>query len=155
MLHRGTNEKFDQRRETFAVAPQPRLGRCKITAAMSFGHVAGDRPRRPGETDQRFIRRQGRAHLGYRVVHGRQMPANPVDIEIADSMPDGWQLWLEWLEAIAPDNQLEIQSLQADGGSFLTYNRVVARRRSNVRLEEPLTSIPSNYSQQSLLRLHS
>lgn len=77
-----------------------------------------------------------------------------VDIELADSMPDGWQLWLHWLTEIAPDNHVEIQSVQTDGGDYLTYNRVVARRKLNVRLEEPLTSIPSSYSQKCLLRQH-
>lgn len=77
-----------------------------------------------------------------------------VDIELADSMPDGWRLWLEWLRTIAPDNQMEIQALQADGGRHLTFSRVVARRKFDVRLEEPMVSIPSNYSQKPLLRNH-
>ena len=27
-----------------------------------------------------------------------------MDIELADTMPDGWQLWLDWHRAVAPDN---------------------------------------------------
>lgn len=75
-----------------------------------------------------------------------------VDIEIADSMPDGWKLWLNWQNLIAPDNHLEIGSLQADRGRHLTYNRVVARRKQDVPLHEPIVSIPSSYSRYSLLR---
>jgi cyclopropane fatty-acyl-phospholipid synthase-like methyltransferase len=75
-----------------------------------------------------------------------------VDIKLADSMADGCQLWLDWLKAIAPDNLVEIQSLQADGGKHLTYNRVVAIRKPNVHLDEPLVSIPANYSRKPLLR---
>lgn len=75
-----------------------------------------------------------------------------VDIELADSLPGGWKLWLEWLTLIAPDNHLEIRSLQADGGRYLTYNRVVARRKQGISLQEPIVSIPSNYSPQPLLR---
>ncbi len=75
-----------------------------------------------------------------------------VDVELSDSMPDGWQLWLEWLKVLAPDNQLEIGSVEADSGRNLTYNRIVARRRLDVRLEEPLFSIPVNYVQKPLLR---
>jgi cyclopropane fatty-acyl-phospholipid synthase-like methyltransferase len=75
-----------------------------------------------------------------------------VDIKLADSMTNGWQVWLEWLRTIAPDNQIEIQALQADGGRHLTYNRVIASRRPDVRLEDPLVSIPSSYSRKPLLR---
>jgi cyclopropane fatty-acyl-phospholipid synthase-like methyltransferase len=75
-----------------------------------------------------------------------------VDIELADCMPDGWKLWLEWLRAIAPDNQMEIQAIEADGGRHLTYNRVVAYRRPDSCLDEPIASIPTNYSRMPLLR---
>lgn len=75
-----------------------------------------------------------------------------VDIELADSMPDGWKLWLEWHKMVAPDNHSEIQALEADRGQNLTYNRVVARRRVDVGLEEPIISIPANYVRQPLLR---
>lgn len=75
-----------------------------------------------------------------------------VDIKLADSMTNGWQLWLQWLNAIAPDNQLEIQALQADGGRHLKYNRVIACRKADVQLEEALISIPSNYEHTPLLR---
>lgn len=75
-----------------------------------------------------------------------------VDVELADWMPNGWQLWLDWLQTIAPDNHLEIESLRSDRGRHLTYNRIVAKRRPEVRLEEPLVSIPANYTSQPLLR---
>lgn len=77
-----------------------------------------------------------------------------VDVELADAMPDGWKLWLEWLRNVAPENRLEIQTLEADGGRHLAFNRVVGRRRSDVCLHEPIVSIPSNYSRQPLLRSH-
>lgn len=77
-----------------------------------------------------------------------------VDIELADTMSDGWKLWLEWLRNIAPDNRLEIQSVEADGGRHLAYNRVVSRRRPHVCLEEPIVSIPANYCRTPLLRSH-
>jgi cyclopropane fatty-acyl-phospholipid synthase-like methyltransferase len=78
-----------------------------------------------------------------------------VDVELADSMPNGWKLWLEWIKNIAPDNRLEVESLEADGGRHLTYNRAVCRRRQHARLDEPLVSIPANYSRRPLLRGHS
>ena len=34
-------------------------------------------------------------------------------------MPDGWQLWLDWHKVVAPDNQSEIEALEADRGKFL------------------------------------
>lgn len=78
-----------------------------------------------------------------------------VDVQVADSMSNGCSLWFEWLRNIAPDNQMELQALEADGGRYLTYNRVVARRRPNVKLEEPMVSIPSHYTRNPLLRSHS
>ncbi len=30
-----------------------------------------------------------------------------LDVEVADTMPDGWKLWLEWHKVIAPENQVE------------------------------------------------
>jgi SAM-dependent methyltransferase len=78
-----------------------------------------------------------------------------VDVELADAMPDGWKLWLEWHNKIAPGNHLEIQTIEADGGRSFAYNRVVARRRLDVPLDEPVVSIPVNYCHKPLLRNHS
>jgi SAM-dependent methyltransferase len=59
-----------------------------------------------------------------------------VDVELADDMPDGWRLWLDWHRAVAPDNRTEIAALEADRGRHLGYVRVVGRRRDGVKLEE-------------------
>jgi SAM-dependent methyltransferase len=75
-----------------------------------------------------------------------------VDVEIADTMPDGWQRWLDWQRTIAPDNHAEIGSLEADRGRCLAYVRVVARRREGVALEEPIVSLPASYTKKELLR---
>ncbi len=75
-----------------------------------------------------------------------------MDIELADTMPDGWQLWRAWQQAIAPDNVAEIAVLEADRGSDLGYIRVVGRRRADARLEEPIVSIPAQYTKRPLLR---
>src|SRR4051794_14355893 len=42
-----------------------------------------------------------------------------VDVELADSMLDGWKLWLDWQNLVAPDNQVEIEAIQADRGNNL------------------------------------
>ena len=39
-----------------------------------------------------------------------------MDIDLADTMPDGWQRWLDWHRVIAPDNEAEIKALEADRG---------------------------------------
>jgi SAM-dependent methyltransferase len=75
-----------------------------------------------------------------------------MDVETADTMPDGWRLWLDWHLAIAPDNAPEIRALEADCGQYLGYTRMVGRRRQNVSLEEPMMSIPTQYEQKPLLR---
>jgi len=73
-------------------------------------------------------------------------------VEVADAMPDGWRAWLDWQQAIAPDNNVEIAALSADRGEFLGYVRAVARRPADVVLEEPITSIPVTYAAAPVLR---
>ena len=75
-----------------------------------------------------------------------------LDIERADTMPDGWQAWRAWQRMAAPDNATEIQALEADRGNYLGYVRVVGRRRLDARLDEPIVSFPSNYEKKPLLR---
>ena len=75
-----------------------------------------------------------------------------VDVAVADTMPDGWKFWRAWQRAIAPDNSAEIEALDDDEGSHLGYVRVVAGRRADVQLEDPIVSITTQYTQQPLLR---
>ena len=75
-----------------------------------------------------------------------------LDVTHSDSMPDAWKLWLEWHQTIAPDNRPEIEALERDRGDTLTYVRTVARRRSDVVIGEPITSVPSTYTRHPLLR---
>jgi len=75
-----------------------------------------------------------------------------VDILVADPMPDGWRCWLDWHRAVAPDNAVEIEALEADWGRTLGYVRVVARRRPDVVLDDPIVSLPAQYTKHPLLR---
>jgi hypothetical protein len=75
-----------------------------------------------------------------------------MDIQLADSMPDGWQLWLDWLRAVAPDNEVEIKALEADRGSCLGYVRLVGRRQDRVQLADHIVSLPEQYTKKPLLR---
>jgi ubiquinone/menaquinone biosynthesis C-methylase UbiE len=80
-----------------------------------------------------------------------------LEIDVADNMPEGWQRWLDWQYAVAPDNAAEIQALEADAGRNFGYIRVVGRRQSGVKLEEycwpdALRSIPQQYTKKPLLR---
>jgi len=76
-----------------------------------------------------------------------------LDIEVADTLPDGWQRWLDWHREIAPDNHLEIQALEADRGQYFGYVRVVGRRNSEAKLPEHVVSLPPfEYKKQPLLR---
>lgn len=74
-----------------------------------------------------------------------------MDIELADTMVDGWQLWLNWIQAVAPDNRAEIETVQADRGRYLGYVRLVGRR-GQVKLDDPIVSIPPQYTKKPLLR---
>ena len=74
-----------------------------------------------------------------------------MNIEVADSMPEGWQRWLDWHRVVAPDNATEIKALEADRGRYLGYARVVGRR-SQIPLEEQIVSLPAEYTKKPLLR---
>lgn len=75
-----------------------------------------------------------------------------VDISLAESMPDGWRLWLDWHQVIAPDNQVEIEALKADQGRYLGYIRLAGRRQEQIALDEEVASIPFTYTQHPLLK---
>lgn len=75
-----------------------------------------------------------------------------LDIEVADSMPDGWRYWLDWIRLIAPTNSVEIAALEADAGRNFGYVRCVGRRRADAPLYEPVTSLPVQYEKKPLLR---
>jgi cyclopropane fatty-acyl-phospholipid synthase-like methyltransferase len=75
-----------------------------------------------------------------------------LEVSHADTLPDAWQLWLEWQQTAWPDNRGEIEVLERDRGEHLTYVRAIARRRSDVVLGEPLTHVPTTYVRHPLLR---
>jgi SAM-dependent methyltransferase len=81
-----------------------------------------------------------------------------LDVEVADTMPDGWRVWIDWHHQIAPDNHVEIAAIEADAGRHIGYVRVVGRRNGNVKLEDycwpdPLKTFPSpDYQTLPLLR---
>lgn len=55
-----------------------------------------------------------------------------LEVETADSMPDGCALWLDWervkIEAGANFFPSDVETLEADGGSTIGFTRMVARR---------------------------
>jgi SAM-dependent methyltransferase len=75
-----------------------------------------------------------------------------VQIEMADTLPDGWQFWLAWHRVVTPDNATEIAAVEADRGRYLGYVRVVGRRLADFQLEEPIVSVPAQYTKKPLLR---
>ncbi|MFN0057909.1 MAG: SAM-dependent methyltransferase [Planctomycetota bacterium] len=80
-----------------------------------------------------------------------------VDIEVADTMPDGWRVWLDWHTGAHPDNTAEIETIRNDAGRWFGYSRLVSRRRSDAVLQEVcwpdnMRSFPIAYKPQPLLR---
>ena len=75
-----------------------------------------------------------------------------LEIDVADTLAHGWQMWRDWQAVVAPDNAVEIQAVEADRGSYLGYVRLVGRRRADARLDEPIVSISSEYTKTPLLR---
>ena len=75
-----------------------------------------------------------------------------LDVEVADSLNDGWQFWRNWLKCAAPQNEPEIRALDIDAGRNFGYVRAVGRRRTDAQLFDPVMSIPANYTAKPLLR---
>jgi cyclopropane fatty-acyl-phospholipid synthase-like methyltransferase len=75
-----------------------------------------------------------------------------VDVDLADTMPSGWQAWLDWQRAVCPENSTEIRTLEADRGEYLGYVRAIARRRDGVPLQDPIVAVPTEYAKRPLLR---
>ena len=75
-----------------------------------------------------------------------------VTVERAESMPDGWQRWLDWQYVVCPENAIELAAVEADAGRHFGYVRVVARRKPDARIDPPITSVPTEYVKAPLLR---
>lgn len=80
-----------------------------------------------------------------------------LEMSVSDTLPDGWQLWLDWHRTAFPDNATEIRTLEADRGKYLGYVRVVGRRRADAKLEpycwpDTMKSFPEQYTRKPLLR---
>ncbi len=75
-----------------------------------------------------------------------------VDTESTDTLEDGWRLWLAWHREIAPNNGVEIQAIEEDEGRYIGYVRAVTRRRTGVLLDDPIVSIPMQYTKATLIR---
>ena len=76
-----------------------------------------------------------------------------VNVELADSMPDGWKFWLQWQNVVAPGNLPEIRTIESDAGEYMGYVRAVARRRLDAKLDAIIETIPTSYTVQPLLRM--
>ena len=75
-----------------------------------------------------------------------------MNIDLADTMPAGWQRWLDWHRVIAPDNEAEIKALEADRGDYLGYVRLVGQRQRDATLVADIVSVPAQYTKKPLLR---
>lgn len=58
-----------------------------------------------------------------------------VTIELADMLPDGWEHWMKWMEALFEKggqdySKREAEMLQSDAGRNFGFTRIVARRES-------------------------
>lgn len=75
-----------------------------------------------------------------------------LDGTIADTLPDGWRYWRDWLQLVAPANAMEIAALAADAGRNLTYVRAVGRRSADAQLFDPFLNVPGEYTRHPLRR---
>jgi SAM-dependent methyltransferase len=58
-----------------------------------------------------------------------------VTVELADSMPNATEIWAHWQRTNTPDNVVEINVVEEDGGRYLTYIRMVGRRQAGIELQ--------------------
>src|SRR5262249_28656782 len=65
-----------------------------------------------------------------------------LDIELADTLPDGWRYWRGWVKGIPPPDETENPGLGGGAGGHLRYVRGGGRRRAGGRLFDPLTAVP-------------
>ena len=75
-----------------------------------------------------------------------------LDVEVSDSLTDGWMFWRAWLKIIAPDNTTELAALEADAGNYLGYTRTVGRR-TEAPLVDMNLSMPIQYEEHPFLRV--
>ena len=75
-----------------------------------------------------------------------------VDVDVADDLPDGWRYWRDWLTVVAPQNVTEIRALEEDAGEHFAYIRLVAKRKAEAELFDPLMSLPADYESKELYR---
>jgi len=75
-----------------------------------------------------------------------------VDVELADTLPQGWRFWYDWLKVVAPTNVVELNALETDAGRYLGYVRALARRR-NAPIAEPILSMPTEYQKRPVIRV--
>ncbi|MDX1960082.1 MAG: hypothetical protein SFU98_16055 [Leptospiraceae bacterium] len=73
-----------------------------------------------------------------------------IQVQESDSINDGWKFWVDWQKFASPNNQLEIDTLTKDSGEYLGYVRTVGVKKENLSLEDPLISIPENYTKKDL-----
>lgn len=78
-----------------------------------------------------------------------------VDVDVADAMPDGWKFWLDWQRVVCPDNVVEMTAVETDAGRNVGYARAVCRKRAGVVLNDPVTSVATEYVKTDELRLSS
>jgi SAM-dependent methyltransferase len=78
-------------------------------------------------------------------------------VEVADTMPDGWRVWLDWYLTAHPHGRTVMEALEADQGEYLGYVRMVGHRRTGALLEDycwpdTIRSFPVQYEPKPLLR---
>ncbi len=80
-----------------------------------------------------------------------------VAIELAETMPEAWRLWRDWLLTAHPENPSERSAVEADQGRYLGWFRLIGRRNAEARLEDycwPATFQPfsGSYEPRPLLK---
>lgn len=80
-----------------------------------------------------------------------------LDITVADTMTEGWKVWLDWQRAVSPNNDAEIKTIESDRGKYLGYVRLVGRCQGEAKLEDycwpdTMRSAPVQYTKKPLLR---
>jgi SAM-dependent methyltransferase len=75
-----------------------------------------------------------------------------VEVAVADTLPEGWRYWRDWLGLVSPENERELRALDTDAGQHCGYIRVIGHQRPAAKVFDPDLRLPANYAHQPLLR---
>lgn len=74
-----------------------------------------------------------------------------VNVTESTSLDGSSELWIEWINQIAPENKLELEAVANDKEEFLTYTKTIGTIQNSSQLPETTPKIPSHFEAHQML----